>query len=158
MKAPLALPCPSSARLAGALRQAAALAWLCFAGSLARAQSAPPSLPQRSVWDTTYTAAQAARGQTVFRTVCSSCHTPAQFAGASFLAAWDGGTAYELFRTLRSEMPQDNPGGLPPEQYLEVIAYLFQLNGFPSGPRELPADSAELRHIRIDAKPTGPAK
>jgi mono/diheme cytochrome c family protein len=128
----------------------------CLGGSRARAQSPAPA--ERSVWDTTYTQAQAARGQTVFRTVCSSCHTPAQFAGPSFLAAWDGGTAYELFQTLRSAMPQDNPGGLPREQYLEVIAYLFQLNGFPAGARELPADSAELRHIRIDAKPGGPPK
>ena len=134
----------------------AALVLLCGAAPLARAQSAAPA--DRSVWDTTYTVAQAARGQTVFRTVCSSCHTPAQFAGPSFLAAWDGGTAYELFQTLRSEMPLDNPGGLPREQYLEVVAYLFQLNGFPAGSRDLPADSAELRHIRIQAKPGAPAK
>ncbi len=156
MAAPFSLPDRARERNPGAAALGAALAGLCLAGSPAGAQSPAPA--QRSVWDTTYTPAQAARGQTVFRTVCSSCHTPAQFAGPSFVAAWDGGTAYELFQTLRSEMPQDNPGGLPREQYLEVIAYLFQLNGFPAGSRELPADSAELRHIRIDAKPAGPLK
>jgi hypothetical protein len=40
-------------------------------------------------------------------------------------------------------MPLDNPGGLAPEEYAAVIAYILKLNQYPAGPSELPiADSA----------------
>ncbi len=118
------------------------------------AQTAPPAT--RSLRDSAYTAQQAARGDTTFHAVCASCHALSQFTGPKFLAAWEGGTAYQLFDLIRTEMPQDNPGSLSLEQYVGVTAYLFQLNGFPSGRRPLPTDAAELRQIRIPSQPESP--
>ena len=127
-----------------------ALALLAGAG---RAQTPPPPPTERSLMDSAYTAEQAARGDTTFQTVCARCHTVSQFQGVKFMAAWEGGTAYQLFDQIRSEMPQDNPGSLPQEQYLNVTAYLFRLNGFPAGSQALPGEKAELKKIRIPSRP-----
>ena len=117
--------------------------------ALAEAQTTPP---QGSVWDSAYTAAQAAKGETAFRYSCANCHAMTQFSGPSFLGAWEGGNAFELFQLISEQMPFDNPGSLPREQYLEVLAYLFKLNGFPAGSRPLPGEPQELKRIRIHAK------
>jgi mono/diheme cytochrome c family protein len=124
-----------------------ALALMAGAG---RAQT-PPA--ERSLMDSVYTPEQAARGDTTFQAVCARCHTVSQFQGAKFMAAWEGGTAYQLFDQIRGEMPQDNPGSLSQEQYLNVTAYLFRLNGFPAGSSALPAETAALKKIRIPSQP-----
>ena len=129
---------------------AIAVIGLALGTALAQAQASPP---QGSVWDSAYTAAQAAKGETAFRYSCANCHAMAQFSGPSFLGAWEGGTAFELFQLISEQMPFDNPGSLPREQYLDVLAYLFKLNGFPAGPRPLPGEPQELKQIRIHAKP-----
>jgi mono/diheme cytochrome c family protein len=119
-----------------------------------RAQTAPR--PELTLRDSAYKAEQAARGDTTFHAVCVACHAESQFAGPKFLAAWEGGTAYQLFDLIRTQMPQDNPGSLSPEQYLGVTAYLFQLNGFPAGSRPLPQEAAALKKIRIPSQPESP--
>ncbi len=129
------------------------LALACLTAS-GRAQTAPPAT--RSLKDSAYTAEQAARGDTTFHAVCASCHATSQFTGPKFLTAWEGGTAYQLFDLIRSQMPYDNPGSLSLEQYTNVTAYLFQLNGFPAGSHPLPNDPAELRRIRIPSPPESP--
>ena len=111
----------------------------------------PPT--ERSLRDSAYTAEQAAQGDTTFQAVCARCHVVSQFQGPKFLAAWEGGTAYQLFDQIRTEMPQDNPGSLSQAQYLAVTAYLYQLNGFPAGSRPLPGDVAALKRIRIPSQP-----
>jgi len=115
--------------------------------------AAQTSSPAQSVWDSAYTAEQAAGGEAAFRLSCSNCHALAQFAGPSFLGAWEGGSAYELFQLVSEQMPFDNPGSLPRPQYLAVLAYMFKLNGFPAGSRPLPGEPQELKQIRILAKP-----
>jgi len=54
---------------------------------------------------------------------------------------------------LRQTMPNDEPGKLSHQQYVDVVAYLFKLNGYPAGTRPLPNDDAELKKVRIDPKP-----
>ena len=97
-----------------------------------------------------YTMDQADRGEALFRSICSSCHTPSQFSGSVFLRAWNGTTAYDLFTLMRTTMPFDSPGQLRREQYAEVMAYFFRLNGLPAGPRELPSDDAGLKSVKIE--------
>ncbi|MBI2616071.1 MAG: cytochrome c [Gemmatimonadetes bacterium] len=133
-------------------RRAFEIAVIALALSLGRAE-AQNSPPSRSVWDSTYTAAQATKGETAFRYSCANCHALAQFSGPSFLGAWEGGSAQELFHLIREEMPFDNPGTLPREQYVDILAYLFKLNGFPAGSRPLPGEPLELKQIRIQSKP-----
>ena len=97
-----------------------------------------------------YTAAQAARGEKAYRTSCNSCHAPSAYTGESFTQLWVGRTAYDLVSLLRRTMPNDDPGGLPTRQYVDIVAYLFRLNGYPPGARSLSSDDAALRRVRID--------
>jgi hypothetical protein len=44
-------------------------------------------------------------------------------------------------------MPEDDPGGMKPEEYADVIAYLLRLNGFQTGQDELPTSKDALSLI-----------
>ena len=96
-----------------------------------------------------YSQDQARKGAETYRTYCSACHTPASHTGDAFQTTWSGRSAAELFDYLRTTMPDDNPGRLSRRQYADIVAYLLQLNGMPTGPRSLSADPRQLEQIRI---------
>lgn len=102
-----------------------------------------------------YTPEQAERGEAAFRSHCAACHLSNQFRGGHFRARWGGRTAYDLVNQLRATMPMDNPGGLALEQYVDVAAFLFRLNRYEAGGRELPADRSGLKEIRIPPEEDG---
>jgi hypothetical protein len=111
------------------------------------------SSQERSVWDGVYTDDQAARGQTVFGNSCERCHAAdVDFKGSSFLDNWENSTALDLFAQLQKTMPMDNPGGLQPQEYADVVAYFFRVNEFPVGKSELDTDRERLKLIRIVKK------
>ncbi len=112
-------------------------------GSLAR--QAP-----KTVNDSVYSAAQAARGQAVFEGTCTACHDTARFTGGDFMTAWTGKSMGELFKVVSTTMPEDNPGALKPQQYVDVLAYFLKLNEFPAGSEELKAET--MNGIKIDKK------
>ena len=66
-----------------------------------------------------------------------------------------GRTAFDLFDQIKTTMPDDNPGGLSVQQYTDVVAYIFKINGMPAGTDSLSSDPEALRQIKIDAKPAG---
>lgn len=111
----------------------------------AAAQSSP-----RSTVDGVYSAAQADRGEEVFVGVCGNCHSTTEFKGDDFDLAWSGRTLRDLFRLIRNTMPNDDPGGLSPQQYIDVVAYLLALNELPTGEEDLADDESLLRRIRIE--------
>ena len=49
----------------------------------------------------------------------------------------------ELMALVQQTMPQDNPGGLSPEAYTDVLAYLLKMNEYPAGEADLTAESLE---------------
>lgn len=95
-----------------------------------------------------YTADQAQRGQTVFSTICSSCHSPSEFSGRRFESNWMVEPIGQFYQYISRRMPQGRPGSLSADQYASVVAYVLQLNGRPLGSQELPADSDSLDRIR----------
>jgi len=97
-----------------------------------------------------YTSDQAERGQKTFSNNCTGCHTPSNYTEAAFKKAWSGRTLSELFMLISETMPEDFPGGLSPKEYVDVVAYLLQLNRAPAGERELTPDVEALRRIRLD--------
>jgi mono/diheme cytochrome c family protein len=109
-----------------------------------------------------YTDAQADAGQTVFATQCAICHGdklegkvgPA-LAGEQFLSVsqYQELTAGFLYKTISRQMPKNAPGSLSKTQYLDVLAYILKVNGYPAGPRQLTDDDHELKRIKIE--PTG---
>jgi hypothetical protein len=116
------------------------------------AQDAPgaqTAAPARSVNDGVYTASQARRGEGMFKDYCSSCHDLESFSGAAFYDTWPG-PLDPLFDTVRTSMPDDNPGSLPPQVYADVISYFLRLNGYPAGNEELQGTMEAMHAVNLE--------
>jgi len=103
----------------------------------------------RSVVDGVFTKRQAARGGRSFERFCSACHRTREFRGTVFQLAWTGRVVGDLLQLLVDTMPPDDPGSLGTEDYTDVLTYLLQLNGYPAGEEELPADLSVLMDVRF---------
>ena len=135
-------------------RFAVALVWalaLTACGSVRPPEvTAPsPSAAGRSVVDGVFTARQASRGDTRFQQVCAACHSISEFRGGRFRLVWVGRTVGELFQTVSTLMPEDDPGSLSAEEYSAIISYMLRENGYPAGEQELATDASTLQDIRI---------
>ena len=97
-----------------------------------------------------YTAEQADRGIALFKTKCASCHAPNRFTDDLFYMSFAGKPMWEMFDVISDSMPEDDPGGLKPEEYADVIAYLLKLNGFPTGAMDLPTSKEGLSLILME--------
>ena len=114
---------------------------------------------ERTVWDGVFTGPQAVRGQTGYEENCETCHlreadTENALLGEGFLKNWREDRLSSLFGKIQATMPWDNPSSLDDEVYVDIVAYLLQLNRFPEGPEEL--EPSALEDIRIIGK-NGPA-
>ena len=67
------------------------------------------------------------------------------------MSEWGGRTADNLYGYVSTNMPDDAPGSLKASEYAAVVAYMFQLNNFPTGATPLPADLDALEQIRIQS-------
>ncbi len=111
----------------------------------------PAPLPaqevERSVLDGVFTEEQANRGESTFRTFCSSCHSNSEFASPGFRERTSGRRVGGFFEYIRFNMPEDSPASLSAGAYANVVAYILYLNGFPPGDEELPPRASELNDI-----------
>jgi len=126
-----------------------------------------PALPVLSIWDGIYTQEQADKGRAVFNSPCGLCHgsrlngapddqdmRPAPpLARANFLRVWDGRSLGMLYSYSRMTMPQSNPGFLPDEDYLAIIAHMLATTGVPPGDTPLSMEIKDLGRIRIGPAP-----
>src|SRR5262245_26781251 len=102
---------------------------LCLvAGSLAVAHAQQT----RTVSDGVYTAAQASRGEALYKERCAVCHgvslAGAQappLVGAEFIRGW-GGPLSELVNKVQNTMPANKPGTLARTESADIVAYLLQ--------------------------------
>ena len=108
----------------------------------------------RTVWDGVYTEAQASRGKAHYDASCRSCHRGGPRSGDEFMRDWSGSDVETLFKQIRASMPSGDPSSLLDEVYVDIVAYLLQVNTFPAGANEL--DAAAIGPIRIEGK-NGPA-
>jgi mono/diheme cytochrome c family protein len=128
-----------------------AAAALCGAGASAvRGQSSV------STWEGVYSEPQAKQGETVYFTHCVECHgedfagreqAPA-LAGLGFMDKWKRTPLRKLFESVE-QMPPDQPKTLTPQQYVDVLAYMLSVNGFPAGTTALATDRAALARIEF---------
>lgn len=123
--------------------------------------SAAAAPAERPLTSGVFSTMQAQRGEGVYRTSCQSCHAKNEYTGEEFTLNWVSKTVYDIFDVIRSQMPEDNPGSLDRQEYIDVVAYIFSLNAYPAGSADLPGDDDGLKKIRIDQPPTslalGPA-
>ena len=97
----------------------------------------------------TYVQAQADRGQAAYSESCVGCHLedlgggfgPA-LTGSSFENVWAARAASELFNQVRNTMPPGGEASLGDSTYLDIVAYILQVNGHAAGEEMLSADSA----------------
>ena len=121
----------------------------------ALAQDSTAAATGKSIWKGVYTDAQATRGEAEQQNNCAACHGTEKYSGEAFTKGWVGRTAFDLFDQIKTTMPDDNPGGLSVQQYTDVVAYIFKINGFPAGTDSLSSDPEALRQIKIEPKPAG---
>ena len=112
----------------------------------------------KSVWDGVYTTAQADRGKKLFGENCVECHMDnlrgdggdiPTLVGDEFLTEWADKSLDALFRRAQSTMPQDSPGSLPAQTYVDILTYVLQANKLPAGKVELKGDAVLMKAITI---------
>jgi alcohol dehydrogenase (cytochrome c) len=106
-------------------------------------------VPQRSVSEGVYTAAQAARGEETFTRVCAACHAASAYTGPNFAAKWSGKTLADVYGSFSLAMPPATPGTLGSATYASIVAFFLQGSGHPEGAEELAADPTVLRTIAV---------
>lgn len=121
---------------------------LCFnLGALAQQKSSSQGV---------YTKFQAEAGAKVYSQYCAGCHGAKLQGGAgpalsgdSFAKRWESGgkTADDLYSIIHTQMPKNAPGSLKEEQYLDVLAYILQENGYKAGGKAL--SSKDLKGIKL---------
>jgi plastocyanin len=97
-------------------------------------------------------AAQAARGKAAYAQSCSVCHqnnlggngeAAPSLAGNEFLSRWAGRNAGDLFDKVRTTMPTGAAGSLSPDAYMDIVAYILQVNEISGSGQELTATSSK---------------
>ena len=79
-----------------------------------------------------YTAEQSERGAKTFSDICRNCHVPRDFRSILQQSENTEAIITDYYGLISQTMPQDSPGGLSEEMYLDVMAYLLSLNGYPA--------------------------
>jgi len=122
----------------------------------------------KTVWSGVYTAAQARRGEQVYKESCTYCHRDDLTGGflddgvgrapalagrrafdSSFFERWEDATVRDLAAAIAATMPQQKPASLSVQAYIDVVSFLLQKNGMPAGNTELPTDVEALGQILI---------
>jgi len=127
--------------------------------------SARESLLAKTVWDSVYSTAQAARGESAYAKGCARCHGAAltggdqspPLTGSAFLGNWNGQSLIDLQQRIKTTMPSDSIGIYDAKFVTDVVAFMLKANGFPAGAAELASDDAALKDIAIrTSRPTPP--
>src|SRR5713101_8819407 len=91
-----------------------------------------------------YSAAQAARGQQLYKAQCAACHGNAMegtsgppLVGDSFLSNRSAQPLANLIDKIQKTMPFNLPGSLSRSQSTDLAAYILQAGKFPAGQAEL---------------------
>jgi len=115
----------------------------------ARAQS------PASAKDGIYTAAQAERGEAVFKKTCAGCHAleakgkvtndapGPDLGGDDFLTHVSGKPAWAIAKIIKDTMPNDFSMEMTEPIALDLTAYILKVNKFPAGKSELTAETAK---------------
>lgn len=115
-----------------------------------------------------YTDDQAQRGREAYARHCAECHSPGGKARATFISLyrfpaltgayfwdrWGNESVHALLLVVQETMPLHAPGTLDGDTYADITAHVLALNGFPSGPRELPPATGDIE--RLVAMPISP--
>ena len=113
----------------------------------ARAATKPPAL---------YTAAQATEGAAKYDDDCSQCHGPhlegrsgPALKGPNFASVKAAYKVSDIFNFALQNMPATQPGSLPQPEYVVIMAFLLQQNGYPAGTKQLTYSIASTSKVPL---------
>jgi cytochrome c len=102
---------------------------------------------------------QQTRGKALYLDKCSTCHQESlkgtsespPLTGDMFWMNWETYTANNLLEQIRTTMPEDDPGSLARQAYVDIVAYILRVNEVPlTG--DLPTDADSLKKIIVKMK------
>jgi len=105
-----------------------------------------------------FAAADASRGKTVYARECAACHggrlndgTAVSLVGRAFLQKWSHPllTLDDLFHTIQTTMPKNRGNALATADYIAVLAYLMDQNGYPAGAQSRLASQQQRMSVRL---------
>jgi quinoprotein glucose dehydrogenase len=100
----------------------------------------------------TYSRSEAERGEKVFDEKCSRCHGVNTWGPSlqsdAFWETWNQKSARSLYSTIIGAMPPDQPGSLSERTVLDIVSYLFQVNGLPAGDQGIESAGA-LNSVKV---------
>lgn len=136
-----------------------ALVWAAGVALFAGGDQSAPVSGNGTTWSGIYTEEQAKAGAEVYAKYCAECHqeslagdgvAPA-LQGPDFIANWNTLSVGDLFERIRVSMPPDDPNSVAPQAKADIVAHILKVGGFPAGQTPLPADTAKLKAIKIEA-------
>jgi cytochrome c len=113
------------------------------------ASTKPPAL---------YTKTQATAGAKVYTARCEVCHgahlegvngPPLVGHNIAVLGEKNHLTVGDFFQFITQQMPLNAPGSLSHADYVNVLAYLLQKNGYPAGSKPLTYSGAMKSSVRM---------
>jgi mono/diheme cytochrome c family protein len=116
------------------------------------AVSGQESSATKTIRDGVYSADQAKKGRASYDDKCATCHDGTmgpELMGSAFMAQWEGKPLRSLYSRISETMPADNPGSLPEDEILDIMAYVLQANEMPAGEKAL--ESASLDTVTFPA-------
>src|SRR5882757_9056874 len=111
-----------------------------------------------------FTAAQATAGHAAFLENCATCHQKSMqgggeapaLAGTDFINSWGGRGVDELYGIIKAAMPLGNPGGLNPETYQQIVAFILEANGaVPGSADRIAISKAKISGFANGKMPSG---
>jgi mono/diheme cytochrome c family protein len=129
---------------------------LVYVAAVCAAVAGTAGAEESKIWAGAYSPGQAEQGKKLFESNCSTCHKsdlsgdrgPA-LKGDHFFATWEAGSVNRLFTKIKETMPRNRgTTSLSEEDYLAIVAYILQANGFPAG-----KDGVELAADALDDIP-----
>jgi mono/diheme cytochrome c family protein len=100
---------------------------------------------ERTLNDAVYSRSQAQAGKKLYQQYCVSCHAKGYF--GPVMRGRQGQPLSALFDAMVALMPQNAPGSLTDQQYLDIMAYIMSVERYPYG--DSPLAIADLGTIEI---------
>lgn len=131
----------------------------CFAAPATGQDAVPADTALPKIWTGVFTAAQAERGKEVFHARCAHCHAEdlsggegPSLIGGSFGRNWGSRHVDRLFTKIKDKMPPGEEFLVTDLEKVDIVAFMLNMNGFPSGDTDLALDPAFMADLQIVGK------
>lgn len=104
----------------------------------------------RTINEGVYTKEQAKVGEVLYTQHCILCHDKKYF--RPVLKRWEGQAINVLFSVMSTSMPENNPGFLSEQEYVDILAYVLSLSRYAAGGSELEYKDGALDDLMVEVR------